>query len=124
MKICVVSNSRLPFLTLTWMCGVPARIRHRLDRAEAIFAGRAGRESAEALEVGVATAAVGRCRGCAGRRRLASHLPDFDDRVLDRLAGLAQHAAGQVRDLADGRRRRIAVTMTRSLSVSSGSLSG
>jgi len=48
----------------------------------------------------VAAAAVGRVQVDAA----VIDLPDLDDRALDRLAGWRQHAAGQVRDLADSLR--------------------
>jgi hypothetical protein len=76
-----------------------AGIRHRLDRAEVVFAAGAGEESAVALEVAIATAGV----AAAGVQvdAVSVGLPDLDDRVADRLAARVEDAAGQVRDLAD-----------------------
>ena len=102
--IWVVSSSRPPRFTLTWMCGAGRPgIRDRLDRPEVVLAVRAGREPAEALEVLVLLIA-GRAAVAGVQVHLVGvALPDLDGRIPHGAPGRAQDAAGQVRDLADGR---------------------
>ena len=84
--------------------GGPAGIGDGLDRAEVVLAGRPGREPAEALEVPVLLiAALSRCRRCAGTPALASHCQISTVAFRTGLPGRVEDAAGQVRDLADGR---------------------
>ena len=101
--------------------GRPARIGHRLDRAEVILAARTGQEPAEALEVGVAV----RPPGISGVNvnSLAIHLPDLHERIA---TGLPR--ASRIRPLRWVTSPTAGVmpslTIRRSLSVSSGSLLG
>ena len=85
------------------MCGRAAGVGDGLDRAEVVFAGRAGQEPAEALEVRVALVAALVAVGVEVDA-VGVALPDLDDGVADRVALGVEDAAGQVRDLADGRR--------------------
>ena len=121
-KHSVVSRASRPFQTLKWMCaaGRP-RVGHRLDRAEIVLAGRAGQEAAEALKIGVELGAIFDVILEVGPVAIA--LPDLDDRIADRVAFGVQSfplrcvispTAGVIASLM----------MSRSLSVSSGSLVG
>ena len=77
--------------TVTLRCGACVRIdAARLDRVECEQPLRigAGAEAAEAGEGGVGAAPVGRMRVAAFRIRL----PDFDERVVDRIAGAVEDA--------------------------------
>ena len=67
-----------------------SRIRHRLDGAEEILAGRAGEEASEALEIGIAFLAVAAPGMEVGSVVVA--LPDFDQRIADRPAARRAHA--------------------------------
>src|SRR5262245_55506501 len=98
MNSCVVRSSRPAFFDLDVNVRRPAGIRHWLDGAKAILALRSGGELPEALEVCVASVAA-----LLKVHTLAVALPDFNDGVVDRLPAEAEHPAGQVRDLADGR---------------------
>ena len=74
MNNCVVSSSFVPRFTFTWICGCrPAGIRNRLDRAEAILAGRTGLKAAEALEVIIARAFFEPLSAVCRYTALASH---------------------------------------------------
>src|SRR5690606_13052938 len=79
------------------------RVFDGLDRAEVVAALRVRQKPAVALEVRIellALVAALRVQIVAALVRL----PDFDERVADRLAGRRQEPPRQVRDLADGRR--------------------
>src|SRR5207244_216699 len=62
----------------------PPGVGHRFDGAEIVFAARGGQKAAEALEVGVAIAAVIAARMQVGAA--AVHLPDLDGGVADGIA--------------------------------------
>src|SRR5437016_4680866 len=82
-----------------------AGIRDRLDGAEAVLAALVGRSAAEALEIGVALA-----HAAVGGVEVDStvvYLPDLDDGPRDGISVRAEDAAGQVGDVADGRRDRV-----------------
>ena len=73
------------------------RIQCGFDRAEIIFAGRAGQEAAKALEIRVAL----RVRVFGVQiNSVVVHLPDFHKRVANRIAFGVQDPSAQVRDLA------------------------
>src|SRR5271157_559225 len=76
----------------------PPRVRDRLDGPEVVFAGRAGQEAAEPLEVGVVLVPV--LQVGPEVRPVAVALPDLDDRVADRVALGIEDLAAEVRDFA------------------------
>src|SRR5438132_810162 len=82
----------------------PAGVRNGLDGPEIVLAGRTGHESAEPLEVRIASPLT---RALSEVNLLGVTLPDLDGRVPDRFSARRQDAAGQVRDLAHGRRNRV-----------------
>src|SRR5262249_37658363 len=82
-----------------------AGVRHRLDGAEVVLAGRAGGEPTVALEVRVARLA-GAVAG-VDVHPPGVHLPDLDDRVLDRAPRDVEDLPAKVGDLTDGRRDRV-----------------
>ena len=82
-----------------------AGVRHGLHGAEVVLAAGAGEEAAEALEVRVAIS-FALAEAIAGVQvdAVAVDLPDFDDHIPQRIAVGIEHAAREVRDLADRRR--------------------
>src|SRR5688572_12155605 len=77
------------------------RVIDRLDRAEVVLALRVAEEASVSLKVAVETGwlAAARVHVRAG----PVDLPDLHESIPHRLTRFRQHAAGQVRDLADGR---------------------
>src|SRR5437867_1802941 len=96
----------LAALELEGKVNVPSAtgIESRFDRAEIVFAAGAGQEPAKALKVRVAgSVAVAAVQINA----VIVHLPDFDQRVADRVAAAVQNPTAEVGDLAHGRRERV-----------------
>ena len=84
--------------------GRAAGIGHGLHGAEVVLAARAGEEAAEALEVGVAICfALARAIARVQIDTVAVDLPDFDQSIAERVAVRIEHAAREMRDLADRR---------------------
>ena len=87
------------------MWGRAARIRHGLDGAEEIFAGRTGHKPAEALEVFILLVLVA---GPAVQIRAAIvALPDFDDGIANRLTARIEDAPAHVGHFTHGRREAV-----------------
>jgi hypothetical protein len=80
----------------------PALVGDRLDRPEVVLAGRTGQEAAVSLEVRIELLAV--ARGLLEVGAVLVALPDLDDGIAQRLALGVEELAGEMRDLADGRR--------------------
>ncbi len=89
-----------PLLDLVVNVGRAAGIRHGLDRAEVVFAGRAGQEAAESLKIPVALSAVVAPRVQIGAIVVA--LPDLDDGVADRFAARIEDLAREMRNRPHG----------------------
>src|SRR5207237_4099982 len=82
-----------------------AGVGNRLDGPEVVFAGRTGREPAEALEVGIPLPA-----GTVGAVDVHSpvvYLPDLDNCVRDRAARGVEDLAAQVGNFANRGRDRV-----------------
>jgi len=79
------------------------RVGDRFNCAKAIFAGRSGLKTSEALEVSVETIVAFPALLLQVRAGVV-HLPDFNDRVLDRLATRVEQAPAQMRDFTNRRR--------------------
>jgi hypothetical protein len=81
--------------------GQATGVLYGLDRAEKVFAGRAGQKAAEPLKVGVSFIPV----AAAGMEigGVVVDLPDFDQGVPERVATAVKDAPAQIGDLADRR---------------------
>src|SRR5262245_37693077 len=90
------------------MWGRPARVGDWLDGSETVGALRSSGESSEPLEVLILLGSLAAAVACVEVNGICVALPDFDDRIGNRLSARAQHAAGQVRDLAHGGSDRLA----------------
>ena len=77
-----------------------ARVGDRLDGAEVVFAGGTGEEAAEALEIGVPLRAA--VAAFVEINAVMIDLPDFHQRVADRLALRIGHPPAEVRHAAQG----------------------
>ena len=82
----------------------PTRVRDWLDGAKVVFTRRAGQETSEALEILIA--------GCMSVfavqiHALVVHLPDFHERVANRLTARVQNPSAEVGDVTKSRRDAI-----------------
>ena len=96
-------------------------VRHRLDGAEVVTAFDVRQKAAVSLEVGIAVFAPRIVT--VDVRSVVIDLPDFDERVADRFARGTEDATGEMRNSPAAAVKEL-LRMIRSLSVSSGSLSG